>query len=53
MKVAFSATICYITPVLIFLYLPQTGKPIQNTDLKLPRMNTIVALDEWITKIID
>lgn len=53
MKVALCATISYVTPVLVFLYFPQTSKPIQDTDFKLPRVHTIVALNKWITKIVN
>ena len=48
MKVAFRAAIGDVTPVFIFLQLPQPCEPIQHTYLKLPGMDAIVAFDERI-----
>lgn len=52
MKIAFCSTICDVSPVFILFYFPETGKPIQNTHFKLPRMDTIVAFNKRITKVI-
>ncbi len=53
MKVSFSATIGDVAPILIFLQLPQMSKPIQNPYFKLPRVHTIIALNERISQVID
>ena len=52
MEIAFCTTVCYIAPILIFLQFPQSGKPIQNTNFKLPGVDTIVAFNKWISKVV-
>jgi len=53
MEIAFCATVCYIAPVLIFLQFPQPRKPVQNTNLKLPGVDTIIAFNKWISQVVD
>ena len=52
-KIALSTTVCYVSPVVILLNFPKAGKPIQNTHFKLSRVHTIVALDKWISEIVN
>lgn len=53
MKIAFCATVGDVAPILIFLQFPQPGEPVQNTDLKLSGMDTIVTFDERIAEVVD
>lgn len=53
MKITLSTTVRNVSPVIIPLNFPQAGKPIQNTHFKLSRVHTIVALNKWITKIVN
>ncbi|KAL5167639.1 hypothetical protein HKD37_18G052308 [Glycine soja] len=53
MEIAFCASVCYIAPILIFLEFPQPREPVQNTNLKLPRVDTIIAFNEGIPQVVD
>lgn len=52
-KVAFCTTIGDVPPVLVFLQFPQPGEPVQDTDLKLPGMDPVVAFDERIAQVVN
>mmetsp|Transcript_33594 Transcript_33594/g.60670 ORF Transcript_33594/g.60670 Transcript_33594/m.60670 type:complete len:208 (+) Transcript_33594:875-1498(+) len=53
MEVTFSAASSDVTPVLILIDIPKSSKPVQDTNLKFTRMNTIIALNEGITQVVD
>lgn len=53
MKVPLCTTICNVAPVFVLLQFPQERKPVQNAHFKLSGMNTVVALDKRIPKVVD
>ena len=53
MQVSFCSTVCNVSPVLILLQFPEASKPIQYSHLKLSGVDTIVALDEGVAKVVD
>jgi hypothetical protein len=53
MQISFCATVSNVSPVLILFQLPEASKPIKDSNLKLPGMDTIVALNERVSKVVN
>lgn len=52
MQISLSTTIGNITPIFMFLQLPETSEPIQDPYFKLSGVNPIVTFNEWVAKVI-